>query len=134
MTMPNMQTESVNATTGAVAISGASAGGTTRQEIWVTKDIGADRDWREMYTAMMSTNPLAMGAATEMKKIDGFPVLVETTRKLGPAEIKSREAVTAVEEKEPVAGFYDVPAGFTEKPFDPMAGIMPTGASSTSGR
>ena len=40
---------------------------------------------------------------------------------MGPAEIRSRQAVTSVEEKEPAAELYEVPAGFTERPFDPMA-------------
>jgi hypothetical protein len=36
-------------------------------------------------------------------------------------QVKSREAVVSVEDKEPAEGFYDLPAGLTEEPFDPKA-------------
>ena len=92
--------------------------------MWVTKDILADRaGWQEMYATMISSNPFTSAMAAEMRKIDGLPVLVETTRMMGTVEVKSREAVTSALEQEPAAGFYDVPAGFTEKPFDPLASM-----------
>ncbi len=122
MTMPTMETHSATPT-GAEASSRVAGGGTT-QEIWVTEDIGADHaGWQEMYASLLSANPFQAALADEMKELGGFPVLVETTRKMGPAEIKSHEAVTSVEVQEAAAGFYDVPAGFTEKPFEPLARI-----------
>lgn len=74
-----------------------------------------------MLAAVTSVNPFLSPMADELRKVGGFPVLVESTRKMGPAEIRSRQAVTSVEEKEPAAELYEVPAGFTERPFDPMA-------------
>jgi hypothetical protein len=59
--------------------------------------------------------------AAEMKKVDGIPVLTERTRSMMGSDAKSRDEVLSIEQKEPPEGHYDVPAGFTEKPFDPMA-------------
>jgi hypothetical protein len=100
-------------------------GGSSTQEMWVTKEIGVDpAAWQEMFAALLSVNPMGGGMAGEMKKVDGFPVLVEHTQKIMNSEIKSREAVLSVEQKEAPADFYDVPKDYTEKPFDPMAGMM----------
>lgn len=100
-------------------------GGSMDQEMWVTKDIGGKREgWHDMYAAVMSVNPVRAGMVEEMKKIDGVPVLVERTQKMMGSEIKSREAVISVEEKEAAEGFYDVPKDYKDKPFDPMAEIQ----------
>ena len=100
-------------------------GGSSTQEMWVTKEIGVDpAAWQDMYGALMSAaNPMGGGMTAEMKKIDGFPVLIERTQKVMSSEIKSKEAVISVEQKEPAADFYDVPKDYIEKPFDPMAGM-----------
>jgi hypothetical protein len=126
MSMPSMQSTSVDPATGATAQSTAAGGGMT-QEIWVAKEVVADRPgWQDLYASMLSLNPFLGSLAAEMRKLDGLPVLIETTRKLGSSEVKSREVVTSIEQQEPPAGLYDPPADFTEKPFDPMA-EMPMG-------
>ena len=99
-------------------------GGSLTQVMWVTKDIGADRTgWQEMLAAQMSSNPFASAMAAEMKKIDGIPVLIERTMSMRGSEARAKESVVSVEEKEAPAGHYEVPAGFTEKPFD-LEGMM----------
>ena len=101
--------------------------GASTQELWVTTEIGGDRSgWHELLSAQQPANPFASVLAAEMKKIDGYPVLSERVQKFRGSEVKSREAVISVEEKEPPPGHYDVPADFTAKPFDPMEG-MPGG-------
>ncbi|MEQ1892894.1 MAG: DUF4412 domain-containing protein [Planctomycetota bacterium] len=98
-------------------------GGMT-QELWVVKNLGAEfPGWRELSATVMSANPFGGNMAEEMKKIDGLPVLVERTMKMPGGEMKARESVVSVETKEPAAGFYDLPEGYTEKPFDPLAGM-----------
>src|SRR6185503_8723287 len=88
-------------------------GGSSTQEMWVTKEVGVDpAAWPELFAAFLSANPMAGGMATEMKKVDGFPVLVETTRKMMNTEVKSREAVLKVEQKDAPADFYDVPKDY----------------------
>ena len=99
-------------------------GGSMTQVMWVTKDIGTDRaGWREMFAAQMASSPFASGMAEEMKKIDGIAVQVERTMSMMGSDSKSTENVLTVEDKEAPAGHYDVPEGYTEKPFDPMSGM-----------
>jgi hypothetical protein len=96
-------------------------GGMT-QEMWVVKSLVTEYPgWCELAGSMMSTNPFMGNMAEEMKKLDGMPVLVEISMKMPGGEMKSREAVKSVETKEPAAGLYDLPQGYTEKPFDPMS-------------
>jgi len=106
-------------------------GGMT-QEMWVVKSLGAEYPgWRELAGAVMSTSPFTGNMAEELQKIDGMAVLVERSMKMPGGELKSRESVTSIETKEPAAGLYDLPEGFTEKPFDPMAGMMGGGGGRT---
>lgn len=110
-------------------------GGSMTQVMWVTKDIGTDRTgWQEMLSAQVASNPFASGMAAEMKKIDGMAVQVERTMSMMGSESKSTENVLSVEVKEAPAGHYDVPEGYTEKPFDPMAGMMGGGPHGRGGR
>jgi hypothetical protein len=97
-------------------------GGSATQEMWVTKDVGGDRaGWQEMYAALMSASPFSAAMADEMKKIDGLPVLSERTQTMMGNEVKSRESVVSVEEKEATADLFELPKDYTDKPFDPMA-------------
>lgn len=96
-------------------------GGIT-QEMWTTKDIQlAGTGWNEMTTAMLSMRMGGEAMAAEMKKVEGVPVLVERVQKVGPGEVKSREEIVSVEQKEPAKGWYELPKDYVEKPFDPMA-------------
>lgn len=99
--------------------------GSSTQEMWVTNEIGTDRTgWQDMFAAQMASSPFGAGLAAEMRKIDGIVIKSERTQTMMGTEIKSWESVLSVEEKEAPAGHYDVPAGYTEKPFDPMGGMM----------
>ena len=94
-------------------------GGSINQVMWVTKDIGTDRaGWKDMLAAQLASNPFASAMAGEMKKIDGVTVMSERTMSMRGTEMKSKESVVSVESKDAPAGSYEVPAGFTEKPFD----------------
>lgn len=109
-------------------------GGSSTQDMWVTKDIQLDMAaWRDMYGSMMSAVPFAGGIAAEMQKIDGFPVLIERSEKMMGSERKSNETVVSIEQQEPAAGLYDLPQGYTEKPFDPMGDMMGGGGGHARG-
>ncbi|MSR63075.1 MAG: DUF4412 domain-containing protein [Planctomycetes bacterium] len=100
-------------------------GGGMTQELWVVKGLGAEHaGWQEMYASLSASNPFGGSMAAEMKKIDGMPVLIERSQKMMGHEMKSREEVVSIEDKEPAADFYELPTGLTEKPFDPMAGMQ----------
>lgn len=104
---------------------GLPMGGSLTQVMWITKDLAADRSgWMDMCATMQgASNPFASGVAAEMRKIDGYPVLVERTMVMMGNEQKSKEEVTSIETKDAPAGHYEVPADYTEKPFDAMAGM-----------
>jgi hypothetical protein len=97
-------------------------GGSMTQEIWATQDVPLDASMLEMRAAILSANPMGGASfAAEMKKIQGVTVLTERTTSMMGTEMKAREEVQTIEQKEAPAGHYDVPADFTEKPWDPMA-------------
>ncbi|MBI5363243.1 MAG: DUF4412 domain-containing protein [Planctomycetes bacterium] len=121
---PTTETKKVkdwNATRYTVAMTGP-MGASFTQEMWVTKDVAVDpAALKAMQETLMSVSMMAAPMAAEMKKLDGLVLVLERTQKVMGAEIKSKEEVTAIEQKEPAAGLYDLPEGFTEKPFDPMS-------------
>jgi hypothetical protein len=94
---------------------------TSTADIWVTKDVTIDRAaFADMHGSMMGMMPGGAAIVAEYKKLDGFPVLTETTRKVMGSDMKTREEITAVESKDAPEGSYDVPKDFKEVPFDPM--------------
>src|SRR5262249_41816051 len=101
---------------------GGPMGGGSTETVWASKDVkGVDlASFHELLNAVQS---LAMRGAPgeERKKIEGFPVLIETTRTFGDREMKSRDELVSVAQKEAPAGAFEVPADYTKKPFDPRA-------------
>jgi Domain of unknown function (DUF4412) len=55
------------------------------------------------------------------EKVKGFPVRSDTSVTVMGNEIKSWNELKSVEDKTPPAGYYDPPAGYTMKKYDPMA-------------
>ncbi len=97
--------------------------GSMTQEVWATQDVVLDASTMQMRAAILSTNPMGgESMAAEMRKVLGMPVLTERTLSVMGSDAKAREEVVSIEQKDAPAGHYDVPADFTEKPFDPMAG------------
>ena len=101
-------------------------GGSITQDVWATKDIALDAAlWRDMMGTLQTLNPMGGSAmAAEMKKIEGVQIVMERTQTMMGSELKSKDEVTSIEQKEPAEGLYDVPKDFKEKPYDPMAGGM----------
>jgi hypothetical protein len=92
------------------------------QDIWATKDVQVDRAaFNDLSGSIMSAGLGGSSIAAEYKKIEGVTVLTERTQTIMGQNVKSREEVTAIETKDATEGLYDVPKGYTEKPFDPMA-------------
>ncbi len=102
--------------------------GSSTQEVWATKDIAVDSaNYCELAGSMMSMMPGGSAIAAEWKKVEGFPVLTMMSTPMMGSEMKSKEELTAVEHKDAPEGAFDVPKGFTEKPFDFMKANMPPG-------
>ncbi|MEO6710912.1 MAG: DUF4412 domain-containing protein [Planctomycetota bacterium] len=91
-------------------------------EIWATKDVKFDSAaFHELTGAIMSTVIAGESMAAEYKKIEGLPVVIQRTQTVETGQtITWREEVTSVETKDAPEGWYDVPKGFTEKPFDAL--------------
>lgn len=90
-------------------------------DMWVTKDLGIDAaTYKELANSLQGLQLGFEDAAKELAKIDGVSVLTETTISIMGNTMKSREEVVSAETKAAPAGTYDVPAGMTKEPFDPM--------------
>jgi hypothetical protein len=90
--------------------------------LWVTRDLDIDYAAFEQLTrAMASLQPGGGAAMDQLAAIDGFPVLVESTADFGGRTMESSERLVSVERREPPAGLYQPPDGYTETPFDPAA-------------
>ena len=60
-------------------------------------------------------------------KVSGFPVRSETTTTMMGKSFKSWQELKSVEDRTPVPGFYEPPAGYQEIKFDPMAAAASQG-------
>lgn len=91
-------------------------------EVWVTEDVDVDlASFKEMTRAMASLQPGATAAAEELLKIDGVPVLMESEITAMGGSTSSREELISAETRDAPAGTYEVPEGFTEQEWNPMA-------------
>jgi hypothetical protein len=103
------------------------AGGdrTITSEFWATKDVAVDHAaMGDMYSAMLSIAPGGAVLAAEMKKVEGIPVMIDTTTPGPGGDHKSHKEVTAIASKDAPEGTYEVPKDYTEKQFDPSEGAM----------
>lgn len=122
--VPTTETKTINGwkTTRYTLTLTTSAGATTKDELWVTKDVPAEfAALQELRAAQWSAQMFGVTPAAELKKLDGIAVLVEHSGSEMGVETKSRTEVRAIEKKEPAEGLYDVPKDFTEIAFDPLS-------------
>lgn len=122
--VPTTETKTINgwSTTRYTLTLTTSAGATTKEELWVTKDVPAEfATLQELRAAQLSASMFGVSPAAELKKLDGIAVLVEKSGSAMGVETKSRTEVRAIEKKEPPEGLYDVPKDFKEVPFDPLS-------------
>ena len=97
-------------------------GMTIDSKVWATNDIAIElSSLKEMTRAMASLQPGAAAAAEELLKIDGVPVLMESEIKGMGGSTTSREELVSAETQDAPAGTYEVPEGYTEEPWNPMA-------------
>lgn len=98
------------------------------QELWMSEAVEFDvAAYKKMAEALFSMQPIGADWKKEILAIKGFPVLQETTVRMMGTEIKSREELVSVEEKEAPAGAYAPPPDYAVEPFDFMAGFGPGG-------
>jgi uncharacterized protein DUF4412 len=90
--------------------------------LWLSKEVAAYRVANQLVADLESLQPGAAAWTEELQRLDGFPVLRESTVDALGAHFKTREELTAVETREPPAGLYDPPAGYRAEPFNPAEG------------
>lgn len=93
-------------------------------DLWMTNKVQFDvSGYKAMADALFSMQSVGAEWKKEVLAIEGFPVLQETTVRMMGHELKSREELVSVEEREAPAGTYAPPAAYTMKPFDFMDGF-----------
>ena len=93
-------------------------------DIWVSKDTGLDVEtYKSAFRQMASMQPSGTDWIGEVLKIEGFPVLRETTVRMAGSEMTTREELVGIESKDAPKGHYEPPTGYAEEPFDFMSAM-----------
>ena len=90
-----------------------------RTELWASTELDIDlAAYHRMARQMLEMQPGTEELAAEMAKVEGFPVLQETTVDVAGSMVTTREELLSVETRQPPADAYDPPAGYarTELP------------------
>lgn len=89
------------------------------QVIWASPDVEVDASvYNELTRALASLQPGGGDWVSQLSAIDGFPVLRETTMKIGPdASVLTTEELVSVEEKEAPADTFKPPTDYEMKEF-----------------
>jgi hypothetical protein len=91
--------------------------------LWVSKEIDGYIPANKLSATLASLQPGSAAWAKELEKIDGYPVLQESSVDALGAKFGTREELLAVEEKPAPAGTFEPPAGYTAQPYNPIAGM-----------
>ncbi len=97
--------------------------------VWMTDQIEVDEAaFKKLTRAIASLQPGGASAVNELLKLEGVPVLIETQlQAMGGSTSSREELISAEPDATPPPGTYEVPEGYTEKPFNPMGGGAPGG-------
>jgi len=97
---------------------------TMKQTVWAASNVGVDlnRFMAKAYGTIIKAQNMMFddAAVNEMKKIDGFPILTETTLEMMGTQNHRSSEVVEISKKTPPAGVYAVPDGFTKTDKLPM--------------
>ncbi|MES1242510.1 MAG: DUF4412 domain-containing protein [Acidobacteriota bacterium] len=91
--------------------------------MWVSKEIEGYIPANRLSAMLASLQPGSGAWAKELEKIDGYPVLQESSVDALGAKFGTREELLAVEEKTAPAGAFEPPAGYTARPYNPIPGM-----------
>jgi hypothetical protein len=91
-------------------------------ESWHSTDVAVDYGaLRQLATHRAALQPQGGDWIRKVAEIEGYPVRETVSMKFMGTPMRMTQELVAVEEKAAPAGTYEVPAGYTEKAFDPMA-------------
>jgi hypothetical protein len=85
--------------------------------IWASTEIADYRVYNQMAASLAALEPGAAEWARKLQEIEGFPVVQEADVTMGGSHFKTREELIAVETRDAPAEAYEVPAGYTARPF-----------------
>jgi len=86
-----------------------------RTDMWASTEVDVDLEaYHRLARQMLALQPSTAELAAEMAKVEGFPVLQETTVDVAGSTVTTREELVSVEKKEPPADAYGVPEGYTK--------------------
>lgn len=85
--------------------------------IWASRDIASYEAYGRLAASLAALQPGGAEWARKMEQIDGFPVLQEADVKMGNSRFHTREELVAVETRDAPADAYELPAGYTARPF-----------------
>lgn len=91
--------------------------------MWVSKEIDGYIPANRLSAMLASLQPGSAAWAKELEKIDGYPVLQESSVDALGAKFGTREELLAVEDKPAPAGAFEPPAGYTAQPYNPIPGM-----------
>jgi hypothetical protein len=101
-----------------IEVGGANVLKMTREQ-WMTEDVGFDVEtYKNMMKTMLTAQPIGSEWMNKFWEIKGFPVLSESSVEVMGQVVHTKEELVSVEEKQPAAGTYAPPAGYTEEAFD----------------
>lgn len=90
--------------------------------VWASTGVDVDQDsFRALSRTMASLQPGFGAAADELLKIEGVPVLMESDVQMMGTSFATREELVSTSDEAAPAGTYEVPEGYSEKQFNPMA-------------
>jgi Domain of unknown function (DUF4412) len=90
--------------------------------LWASRDLPIDYDhFKELSLTLAGLQPGGAAAVKDLAKVDGFPVQQDVSFDMAGQVVHSTENLQSVEEKPAPPGTYEPPAGYTEKPFNPVA-------------
>jgi hypothetical protein len=94
------------------------------QNLWTTTGVKFDlKVYKDQFMTQQGLlGPLGGDWWKKFEVIEGLPILTEGTTTIGKSTYGTRSEVTSITEKQAPAGTYDVPAGYTEKQYNPMEG------------
>jgi hypothetical protein len=91
--------------------------------MWVSKEVEGFPPVNRLAATIAALQPGAGAWVKELEKIDGYPVLQESSVDALGAKFGTREELQAVETRDAPAGAFEPPAGYTAQPYNPIAGM-----------
>ncbi len=106
-----------------ITLSAAAMGMKTELTMWIAKGFEVDRELFALAARTMAAlQPAAGEFAEKLIALGGYPVRTTTKMSGMGTETTTREEVVSLETKEAPAGWYQIPEGYSNKPFNPLEG------------